>query len=1061
MIKLNHDLTLDLYYNEEKTIDTKEYDKNSRYITVRLTYKGKEYAIGNSIKAKIKWLKPDKKAVFNDCIINSNNTITINLTEQMLLVSGVAKATLSLYDITLNQVVSTTSFNAIIESSAFDNSVVTSSNEFDTLNKMILDEDKRIEAVKNLDKLVTDNEKIRQANEETRKINETKRINAENIRKQNETTRTNAESERVKNENTRIVNEKTRQTQETKRQNDTATAITNANNAAKNANDKANDLQNKLDNHHFVLTNELKNSVSSTSTTHAPTANAVKITYDKAVSVENTINSNKNNWNDKYTKNEIDNKFSTLESNIDWKESVNSYADIVKTYPNPEDGWTVNVKDTDYTYRYSGSTWVAISANAIPKATQSVDGLLTKEDKTSYDDANSKKHTHSNKSILDGITSALVNTWNKVTDKLDKTGDASNTTNTITTATARTNLTTGEKLSVSLGKIAKFFADLKTVAFTGNYNDLSNKPLIGNGTITIKQAGVNKGSFTLNQDGNTTIELTDDLKTSAVTGIKGNAESTYRTGNVNLTPANIGALATTGGVITGDVIPHTNEYIDLGHEDKKWDNVWTHTLEADYVNAKEGIQGNLTGNADTASGIKPIDITGKTIDVNTLTLSTGTINNALYVERTDGGASNIKNIPVSGKPFKLYVELVRWVSTTDYITKQTFVSSGSSGSGTASTYERWCAANGTWTSWLPNTRFTTNPTNGQVLIADGVNGGIKTSGYTIASSVPANAKFTDTNTTYPIYNKTINGSYTTAFRTQTKGNATHGDFISTIRNDTANVAGSPQYSSGIAFGRNDTHGYLNINYNSEQAYIGGGNGDKLNWYKAISLDGHTHNFLLDSNDSRHINFAYSKANVSYDVDNLYLACWVGGTTPELRAMNKSTFAKSTHTHSYNDLSNKPTIPSVGNGTVTITQNGTKKGSFTMNQSGNATIALSDNNDRTSVTTKSTNGNNIKGTYKCLTLSDGSTKILYGRTNATTVNLTEPYGYAYWKDIYIDLPSYFNTITYVGITPFLPNTGLLNVQHIGSNPQTNILALRVFGAKNEAITCFFTICIMGY
>lgn len=45
--------------------------------------------------------------------------------------------------------------------------------------------------------------------------------------------------------------------------------------------------------------------------------------------------------------------------------------------------------------------------------------------------------------------------------------------------------------------------------------------------------------------------------------------------------------------------------------------------------------------------------------------------------------------------------------------------------------------------------------------------------------------------------------------------------------------------------------------------------------------------------------------------------------------------------SYNDLSNKPTIPSVGNGTVTITQNGTTKGSFTMNQGGNTTIALTD------------------------------------------------------------------------------------------------------------------------
>lgn len=113
-----------------------------------------------------------------------------------------------------------------------------------------------------------------------------------------------------------------------------------------------------------------------------------------------------------YTPNEVDNKLSAMETNIDWKESVATYDDIATTYPKPEDGWTVNVKDTDYTYRYNGTSWVAISANAIPKATQSVDGLLSKEDKTSYDDANSKKHTHSNKSVLDGISSTNVSNWN-------------------------------------------------------------------------------------------------------------------------------------------------------------------------------------------------------------------------------------------------------------------------------------------------------------------------------------------------------------------------------------------------------------------------------------------------------------------------------------------------------------------------------------------------------------------------------------------------------------------------------------------------------------------------
>ena len=49
-----------------------------------------------------------------------------------------------------------------------------------------------------------------------------------------------------------------------------------------------------------------------------------------------------------------------------------------------------------------------------------------------------------------------------------------------------------------------------TVATTGNYNDLLNKPTIptvGNGTITVNQGGVLKGTFTTNQSGNTTIDL--------------------------------------------------------------------------------------------------------------------------------------------------------------------------------------------------------------------------------------------------------------------------------------------------------------------------------------------------------------------------------------------------------------------------------------------------------------------------------------------------------------------------------------------------------------------------
>lgn len=62
--------------------------------------------------------------------------------------------------------------------------------------------------------------------------------------------------------------------------------------------------------------------------------------------------------------------------------------------------------------------------------------------------------------------------------KLGTSGNGSNVTVAFTAATTRANIATNEKLSVIMGKLAKWFADLKTVSFSGSYNDLSDKPTI-------------------------------------------------------------------------------------------------------------------------------------------------------------------------------------------------------------------------------------------------------------------------------------------------------------------------------------------------------------------------------------------------------------------------------------------------------------------------------------------------------------------------------------------------------------------------------------------------------
>lgn len=194
---------------------------------------------------------------------------------------------------------------------------------------------------------------------------------------------------------------------------------------------------------------------------------------------------------------------------------------------------------------------------------------------------------------LDELIEYTDNKFSKLDDaKLDKTGDASNVTSDIQSATIRTNLTTGEKLAVSLGKIKKFFSDLKTVAFTGSYADLTEKPtsMTANGgnadtvnnhtvdtdvpedakfTDTVYDTFVKSGTEAkaglvpsppttagttryLREDGTWTVP-SSSIPDDTVTGIKGNAETEYRTGKVNLTPENIGALPISGGKLTGQL----------------------------------------------------------------------------------------------------------------------------------------------------------------------------------------------------------------------------------------------------------------------------------------------------------------------------------------------------------------------------------------------------------------------------------------------------------------------------------------------------------------------------
>lgn len=128
---------------------------------------------------------------------------------------------------------------------------------------------------------------------------------------------------------------------------------------------------------------------------------------------------------------------------------------------------------------------------------------ITSDERTKWNDANDKKHKHSNKSVLDGITSETVEKWNNGSSltgikgvnedsfrrgnvvltaenvgAVPTGGDTAENTTAFTAASARENLKSGESHATLFGKIVKWFSDLKEVAFTGKipWSDVTGKP---------------------------------------------------------------------------------------------------------------------------------------------------------------------------------------------------------------------------------------------------------------------------------------------------------------------------------------------------------------------------------------------------------------------------------------------------------------------------------------------------------------------------------------------------------------------------------------------------------
>lgn len=242
----------------------------TRYVDISLMNNGQPYIVNNDVTAVIRGTKPDNSIIFNECQILDNNTIRVEITQQMSAAAGRGNYEISIMSNLENRTLTSFPFFIIISKSSFDIGYVVSSNEFGLLidkinqvHKLELDIHEMEQDIKNTisncDKATDDcinatndaviatnnmnilhetvstaemqriaNENDRINNENTRNINEDSRVDAEQkrisnesdrnaseiIRTNNENIRNAAETDRIDNENSRVISEDARENAE-------------------------------------------------------------------------------------------------------------------------------------------------------------------------------------------------------------------------------------------------------------------------------------------------------------------------------------------------------------------------------------------------------------------------------------------------------------------------------------------------------------------------------------------------------------------------------------------------------------------------------------------------------------------------------------------------------------------------------------------------------------------------------------------------------------------------------------------------------------------------------
>lgn len=172
-------LTLDFCQNSYKSILAKQYDNQTRYIPIRCTNCGQDFPLNQELTAEIKILTPDGRPIFDLIQIQDDGTLLLELTENMLARPGKADAEIRIRD--GEKMLSTMTFQIMIEPSVYEDDRIIASEEYNALKDLIK------EATENYDYVIQEAQKSADAASNSAKMSESYAVGGTDTRQGEDT----------------------------------------------------------------------------------------------------------------------------------------------------------------------------------------------------------------------------------------------------------------------------------------------------------------------------------------------------------------------------------------------------------------------------------------------------------------------------------------------------------------------------------------------------------------------------------------------------------------------------------------------------------------------------------------------------------------------------------------------------------------------------------------------------------------------------------------------------------------------------------------------------------